>query len=230
MTTKGMKSLVLAVLLMTAFCGGAQAGDAVKIEWEDLMPKATIPEDPLMKLPMDQQDAFENLHYWLTLSPQDKLSTNPEDIKEIKKAASEARALFKREGVDFDKLYERFNAREKVIDQINKTTIDTYNTKRISIAGYLLPLEFDKRGVTEFLLVPYVGACIHVPPPPINQTVFVHMNKRYKINGLFDPVWVSGRMKNTLVQKKLSLVDGNGRIQAGYSLSGDAVIAYTPPS
>ena len=36
------------------------------------------------------------------------------------------------------------------------------------------PLEEDSEGpVLEFFLVPYVGACIQVPPPPPNQIVYV---------------------------------------------------------
>ena len=40
------------------------------------------------------------------------------------------------------------------------------NGKRVKIGGYVVPLDFDATKVTEFLLVPFVGACIHVPPPP----------------------------------------------------------------
>jgi hypothetical protein len=36
--------------------------------------------------------------------------------------------------------------------------------------GYMVPLEDNLREVTEFLLVPCPGACIHVPPPPPNQS------------------------------------------------------------
>jgi hypothetical protein len=45
--------------------------------------------------------------------------------------------------------------------------------KKIKLPGFIAPLENDNGQVTEFLLVPYFGACIHVPPPPVNQTVMV---------------------------------------------------------
>ena len=48
---------------------------------------------------------------------------------------------------------------------------DKYNGKLVRIPGYLVPLEYDGTGVSAALLVPYVGACIHVPPPPANQMV-----------------------------------------------------------
>ena len=47
--------------------------------------------------------------------------------------------------------------------------------KRVSIPGFMVPLEDDAQEVTEFLLVPYAGACIHVPPPPPNQMVYVQL-------------------------------------------------------
>ncbi len=230
MTTKGLKLAICTVFFLFAFNAGAQSEDAVRIEWEDLMPKLSIPQDPVIELPTDLQVAFENLQYWLTLTSQDKLSMNRDDINELAKVADEARALFKRKGVDFDKLYKRFNDRQKTIEQINRTTVKKYNSRPVSIAGYLLPLEFDKRGVNEFLLVPFVGACIHVPPPPINQTIFVRMRKRFKFKDLFDPVWVTGRIKNTHVQKQLTLVDGTGKVDSGYTLTGEKITPYTPPS
>ncbi|MCC5887541.1 MAG: DUF3299 domain-containing protein [Gammaproteobacteria bacterium] len=44
----------------------------------------------------------------------------------------------------------------------------------VRLAGYLVPLHMDaQQRIDEFLLVPYFGACIHVPPPPPNQVVHV---------------------------------------------------------
>ena len=49
--------------------------------------------------------------------------------------------------------------------------------------GYLLPLEFSGKLVSEFLLVPWVGACIHTPPPPPNQIVHVKTDKPIELAG-----------------------------------------------
>ncbi len=67
--------------------------------------------------------------------------------------------------------------------------------KRVRIGGYVVPLDFDATSVTEFLLVPFVGACIHVPPPPPNQIIYVKSAKGFTLEGSFDPVWVTGKMK-----------------------------------
>ncbi len=70
--------------------------------------------------------------------------------------------------------------------------VTDYNGKTIRLAGYLVPLDLTSEGGTEFLLVPYYGACIHVPPPPPNQIVFVTTEKPYQLEALFDPVAVTG--------------------------------------
>jgi hypothetical protein len=62
------------------------------------------------------------------------------------------------------------------------------------VPGYMVPLEDSLSEVTEFLLVPYPGACIHVPPPPPNQLVHVVMDggKPTAVRPFWEPVWVQG--------------------------------------
>jgi uncharacterized protein len=66
--------------------------------------------------------------------------------------------------------------------------------KRVHIGGYVVPLDFDATRVTDFLLVPFVGACIHVPPPPANQIIYVKVAQGFDVQGTFDPVWVTGTL------------------------------------
>lgn len=68
---------------------------------------------------------------------------------------------------------------------------------RIKLPGYLVPLEEVAAGHTEFLLVPYFGACIHTPPPPANQIVLVVPAKPAAGFRSMDTVWVSGVLKTT---------------------------------
>ncbi len=57
----------------------------------------------------------------------------------------------------------------------------------VRLPGFIVPLEAVKSGdVSEFLLVPYFGSCIHVPPPPPNQIVYVHTGKRSGIDSISD--------------------------------------------
>ncbi|OIQ28954.1 MAG: hypothetical protein BM562_12115 [Alphaproteobacteria bacterium MedPE-SWcel] len=64
--------------------------------------------------------------------------------------------------------------------------------QRITLAGYILPLEIGSEGVSEFVLVPYVGACIHTPPPPPNQLLFVTSVVPWPQGNLWDAVLVTG--------------------------------------
>ena len=73
--------------------------------------------------------------------------------------------------------------------------VESLDGKNIKIPGFVVPLEGDGQVVSEFLLVPYYGACIHVPPPPANQTVYVKVpSGDVKIREVFDTVWVSGTL------------------------------------
>jgi hypothetical protein len=69
--------------------------------------------------------------------------------------------------------------------------------------------------VKELLLVPFVGACIHVPPPPSNQVIHVMAQTAFKMRDLFDPVWVTGVL--TIVQSSTELAD------ASYALAAESV-------
>jgi hypothetical protein len=95
--------------------------------------------------------------------------------------------------------------------------VESLNGKLVQIGGYVVPLDFDATSVKEFLLVPFVGACIHVPPPPANQLVFVQAAKGVAIKGLFAPVTVIGRMST---QPSFT-----GLADAGYTLAAERVEA-----
>jgi len=93
--------------------------------------------------------------------------------------------------------------------------VTDFNGKRVKIGGYVVPLDFEATTIKEFLLVPFVGACIHVPPPPANQIVYVKSEKGFEIGGQFDPVWVTG----TLTTEPAF----TGLADTGYSLDADTV-------
>jgi hypothetical protein len=66
----------------------------------------------------------------------------------------------------------------------------------VRVPGFIIPLEDNEQMVSEFLLVPYPLACIHVPAPPPNQIVHVKMEKGKKVQyDFYDPVWAQGRLK-----------------------------------
>jgi len=96
------------------------------------------------------------------------------------------------------------------------------NGKIVKLPGFVVPLETDGENATEFLLVPYFGACIHVPPPPVNQIVYVTTQDRKgaSIRGMFDTVWVTGTMKAAKLSTDLA--------DAGYTILASRVEPYNP--
>ena len=82
--------------------------------------------------------------------------------------------------------------------------VDDYNDVQVKIAGYVLPLDFINTEVKEFLLVPYVGACIHVPPPPPNQIIYVTSEDGIDVGGMFEPMWITGKLETASFSNELA--------------------------
>ncbi|MEQ8256672.1 MULTISPECIES: DUF3299 domain-containing protein [Roseovarius] len=90
--------------------------------------------------------------------------------------------------------------------------------KNVQLSGFIVPLDHDGTGVTAFILVPYVGACIHVPPPPANQLVFVTSGTPYESSGMFEPVTVTGMLGTASRSTQLA--------EIGYALSADDIRSF----
>ena len=89
----------------------------------------------------------------------------------------------------------------------------------VRLPGFIVPLDIGKDGlVSEFFLVPYFGACIHVPPPPPNQIVYVKMDKGIALDSIYEAYWVTGRMQ---VSRKSTQLGA-----AAYSLTATKIEIY----
>lgn len=92
------------------------------------------------------------------------------------------------------------------------------NGKEVRLAGFVVPLEGDEEKVTEFLLVPYYGACIHVPPPPTNQIVYVNYPEGLPQDIVWDAVWVTGTLNGVTYDMET--------FAAGYSMKATLANPY----
>ena len=73
--------------------------------------------------------------------------------------------------------------------------VPAFNGKAIKLPGFIVPLESDdQQRVTEFFIVPYFGACLHLPPPPPNQIIYVKHKEGIQLNSLYDPFWFEGTL------------------------------------
>jgi hypothetical protein len=98
--------------------------------------------------------------------------------------------------------------------------VSELNGKRVKIGGYVVPLDFESTSIKEFLLVPFVGACIHVPPPPANQIIYVKAADAFEVSGPFEPVSVVGTLSTETAF--------TGLADAGYTLSAEAIAVIKP--
>ena len=90
-----------------------------------------------------------------------------------------------------------------------------WNGQIVRLPGFVVPIDQRGTGVTAFILVPYAGACVHVPPPPANQLVFVTTQTPYESKGLYEPVNVIGMFGVSSLRTHLA--------EIGYALSADKI-------
>ena len=193
-----------------------------KINWDDLLPKIAPLEDPFYTLTMEQLLDLE----FLVSAREKKQRKIFSDVHAIFEKAIEVRHNLARQGLDVAGLIAAYDRREQEIAKRSQMANIKIDGQFVRIPGYALPLEHKDMGVTEFLLVPYVGACIHVPPPPPNQTVYVSLKDAYTVKDLYEPVWVTGRLSIKATNKSLSLVDGSAGVETAYTLTGIKVVPY----
>jgi len=208
-------------LLACFFLASALAGPADEprqIMWKDLGPPADQSFSRLSKLQALQLSDIADVR-------ERKARGDKVDSVELENARATSRKLAEA-GFDVDALLAK---RREYMDGSNPRTRSAnaeLDGQMVRMPGYILPLEFSGKDITEFLLVPYVGACIHTPPPPPNQIVHVKSDKPVANVTVFSAVWVTGRLSVISAKKTLSLVDGASDINVGYSLRATVVEIY----
>ena len=220
MRSRYLNPLILALGL--ALSSNSIADEARELSWDDLVPEEAQFDDPFTRLDEDQL-------YELSLVSQIRaqLEAGEELDENTLETYRERSASLEAQQVDIDGL---LAMREEVTRQrIAKTFLanEQLDQQQVRIPGYLLPLDFDGKLVNEFLLVPYVGACIHTPPPPPNQIVHVTSETGFETDGgLYTAVWVSGMMKTERNESSLSFVDGSSSIPSAYRLDASSISKY----
>ena len=233
-----LRSLALSALVAftLAFATGANAVE--RLGWEDLAPPFEDTANPLYRLTGDLQADFYDLMWARSIIDQMKaagptdssvadIGASAEDvIAEMGAIEGQARAGLEAAGVDIAALIAEAKTYDRHLAVHNATLVDALDGRDVEIPGYALPLEYAGTEISEFLLVPYVGACIHVPPPPLNQIVHVRFPEGFESEGLFTPVLVAGRISAGRSSQSLSYVDGSADIAVGYSLDATAIQIY----
>lgn len=129
-------------------------------------------------------------------------------------------------GLDFSNLDDSDPRAQRALEKLrevwnNAPANASMNGAQIRIPGFLVPLERKGKLITEFLLVPYYGACVHTPPPPANQIIHVLPGKPVQDVATMDAVWVNGVLEVSRSETGL----GN----ASYRLKATRVEPYRDP-
>ena len=102
--------------------------------------------------------------------------------------------------------------------RVSTGVVPELNGQMVKIPGFIVPLDLVDGKVTSSLLVPYFGACIHVPPPPPNQIVHVKFAQPIDMDSIWDPVWVTGKLGLERFASDLA--------EAGYSMEAEGIEVY----
>lgn len=213
------RGMVKLLLMMVCFAGLGGVAEAATLTWDDLKPE-------MAPIGGGLRDLHPVERYKIGV-----ISRNRETGDEAGEGASSdarirAEALadeLMEQGLDVDRLIQEFRLAQTEAKRRRDLLVEDLDGQSIRLAGYLLPLDYSDQGTSEFLLVPYVGACIHVPPPPKNQIVYVRLKQSFKAESLFVPVEVAGLLQTKSTRQSLELVDGRSEISVGYTLDGASV-------
>lgn len=164
-----------------------------------------------------EEDTLYTTIEWIDLMPKEDLEAlmaPPEEINDIE------------DGTEYDQITNQLsNTLSLASDsryQQALTSVNVrpeYNQQTIRLPGFVVPITTDEnQRVTAFFLVPYFGACIHMPPPPPNQIIFAEYPKGINSNSIYDPYWVEGTLHTTLTE--------NDMATSAYSITVDNVVLY----
>lgn len=128
---------------------------------------------------------------WTELIPADDLAVllNPPDfIFELEDQAENDNMNALKEASTTDATSQRY---QQALESTR--VVETFDGKSIRVPGFIVPIETDEqKRVTQFFIVPYFGACMHMPPPPPNQIIFVKSSEGIEVTSLYDAFWFEG--------------------------------------
>ncbi|MDO8825493.1 DUF3299 domain-containing protein [Methylophaga sp.] len=167
--------------------------------------------------PLFANDKYEAID-WIDLMPEDDLEAlmnPPEYLSEIEDGSFEDQISSQLLGAlenSADDRYQQALTSAKVKPE--------YDQRQIRLPGFMVPVEMNEQQlVTEFFLVPFFGACIHYPPPPPNQIIYVTSEKGVAQQNLYDPYWVEGKLTTTITENEVAV--------SAYSMKADNIELYT---
>ncbi|WP_202987570.1 DUF3299 domain-containing protein [Cellvibrio polysaccharolyticus] len=201
--TAPLKALLLPVLLAGNLCLADAAPRTV--DWTELMPEEDL--QLLMNMPAVDHEGLSDDELMQDTTATTLKSPTSSFEDEVANAIGQAIQA----GQSQERTWQDALVSTRVRPELDNTNI--------RLAGYIVPIDFDDNDViTSFFLVPYFGACIHVPPPPPNQIIYVRYAKGFTLENLYTPFWISGKLKVETIENDMAL--------ASYSLDASQLVEY----
>jgi len=140
----------------------------------------------------EKQTQYQEIE-WIELMPKDDLDallSPPEYLSNIEDGSLQDTVEAFSKNQLFDEQGKRF---QKALTSTR--VIHTFENKAIRVPGFIVPLESENhQKVTEFFIVPYFGACLHLPPPPPNQIIYATLPQGIEVTSLYEPFWFEGKL------------------------------------
>lgn len=212
------------VLLLFWGCENASESNNISSKNNQDSKVSALNESKLNDLPQDnnslnlQSTDFQEIE-WTDLIPESDLEAllnPPEYIMQIEDGSVEDRISSTIQNALAPK-----GAEESIYEQalISTNIIESMDGKDISIPGFIVPVEFGEgQTVTKFFLVPFFGACLHLPPPPPNQIIYVEVKEGVELQALYDPVVASGKLSVELFEDQIAT--------SAYTMQLDSLAIY----
>lgn len=177
--------------------------------WGALAPATEPYDDPFLEMSYQQKDDLRTVLE----------AAGQAGNAELERRSQEARGRLRDDGYDADQLLaQRLVVMEKRREEATGVT-GRFLGREVLVDGYVLPLQAADGRVHSFLLVPWVGACIHTPPPPPNQMIRVDVPDGLEIDKTFHAIRLRGVLEHKPTVSNLFLVDGQRVVEASYTLT-----------
>lgn len=218
-------ALVAGVAILAPVGVGSAGADSVRVlSWDELRPAIAEPDDPFAAM---SDDEYESL---LAIVKSRVLESRGFPVTEESRAerARHATRLASR-GIDAEEMIAKRDALIAERTAAAQAGVAALDGTRAAVFGFLLPVGERAGPASEFLLVPWAGACSHTPAPPANQVVRVRSSRAVGVGESFDPVRVEGALRVRVEERTVYALDGALAVRSTYAIDDALIEPVTLP-
>lgn len=214
-----------AAILALAGGGAATGAEPVRqLSWDELRPAIAEPADPFAALGDDEYESLLAIVKSRVLESRGFPVTDETRAERAKHAARLASR-----GIDAEAMIAKRDALIAARTAAAEAGVTALDGTRAAVFGFLLPVGERVGPASEFLLVPWAGACSHTPAPPANQVVRVRSSRPVRVGDAFDPVRVEGAIRVRVEERTVYALDGALAVRSTYAIDEALIEPVTLP-